>query len=87
MSMGEFICQLLMLYLLAIFARILLSWFPMNPNGVMATITGFVYTITDPPIMPLRRRIPPLRIGSVALDLSAIIVIVAIQILRRIICV
>ena len=31
----------------------------------------FVYSITDPPIKALRRVIPPLRLGSVALDLSS----------------
>ena len=36
-----------------------------------------VYSITDPPIKALRRVIPPLRLGSVALDLSFLIVLIA----------
>ena len=36
-----------------------------------------VYSITDPPIKALRRVIPPLRLGNVALDLSFLIVISA----------
>ena len=36
-----------------------------------------VYSVTDPPIKALRRVIPPLRLGSVALDLSFLIVIIA----------
>ena len=80
------ICLLLYLYLLAIFARIILSWFPLDPNGAMATFAGFLYMITDPVLGPLRRAIPSLRFGSVALDLSPIIVIIGIQILLGAIC-
>ena len=40
-----------------------------------------VYSVTDPPIKALRRVIPPLRIGSVALDLSFIIVMIAAYVL------
>jgi YggT family protein len=35
-----------------------------------------VYSITDPPVMFFRRFIPPLRLGSVALDVSFLIVMV-----------
>ena len=72
------VCWALNIYLVLIFARILLSWFPLDPNGTMATIAGFLFTVTDPVLGPLRRAIPPVRIGMAALDLSPIIVIVAI---------
>lgn len=75
------ICWALNIYLIIIFARILLSWFPLDPNGAMATVAGFLYTVTDPILGPLRRAIPPVRIGAAALDLSPIIVILVISIL------
>lgn len=78
------ICLFLNLYLVAIFARIVLSWFPLDPNGFMATIAGFLFMATDPVLGPLRRAIPGLRIGSVALDLSPIIVIIGISVLTGI---
>ena len=34
------ICTLLQLYLVAIFVRIVLSWFPLDPDGFMATVAG-----------------------------------------------
>ena len=40
-----------------------------------------VFSITDPPIKALRRVIPPLRLGNIALDLSFILVFIAVQIL------
>ena len=78
------ICAFLQLYLIAIFVRIVLSWFPLDPNGFMATVAGFLYMVTDPVLGPLRRAIPGLRLGSVALDLSPIIVIIGISVLMGI---
>jgi YggT family protein len=41
-----------------------------------------VYSITDPPILFVRRFVPPLRLGSVALDTSFLIVLVVVYLLR-----
>lgn len=84
--MAEIICTALLLYLIAVFGRIILSWFPLDPNGFGATLAGFLYMVTDPILGPLRRNIPPVRLGAVALDLSPIIVIFGIGILRSSIC-
>jgi YggT family protein len=53
-----------------VFAR---SW---SPTGVLLIVLEVVYSVTDPPIKALRRVIPPLRIGSIAIDLSFIIVMI-----------
>jgi len=53
-----------------VFAR---SWVP---RGVILVLLEGVYSVTDPPIKALRRVVPPLRLGAVALDLSFLIVIV-----------
>ncbi len=82
----EIICLFLQLYVVAIFVRIVLSWFPLDPNGFMATVAGFLYMLTDPVLAPLRRMLPAVRIGSVALDLSPIVVIIGVQILTGILC-
>ena len=39
-----------------------------------------IYTITDPPLKALRRVIPPLRLGSITLDLSFLVLVVLVQI-------
>ena len=41
-----------------------------TPSGVVLVLVESVYTVTDPPLKLLRRFIPPLRIGQVAIDLS-----------------
>ena len=49
-----------------VFAR---SW---SPKGPVLFVLEIVYTITDPPILFVRRFVPPLRLGAVMLDLSLI---------------
>lgn len=68
--------------MILVFARIILSWFPVNPEGAMATIHGFLHLVTEPVLGPLRRALPPVRLGSAALDLSPIVVLIGIQVLR-----
>ena len=77
------LCLLLTLYLFAIFGRVLLSWFPLNPHGAMATVAGFLYTVTDPVMKPVRRMLPAARFGGMAFDFSPVIVIFGIIILQR----
>ena len=77
------LCPLLQLYVLAIFGRVLLSWFPLDPNGAMATVAGFLYTVTDPVMRPVRRMLPAIRFGGMALDLSPVIVIFGLFLLQR----
>lgn len=45
-----------------------------RPHGAVAALLEIVYSATDPPIRALRRVLPPLRLGSVALDLSFMVV-------------
>ena len=86
MGIRGIVCLLLYLYLFAIFGRVLLSWFPLNPNGPMATVAGFLLSVTDPVMKPVRRMVPPVRLGTTALDLSPVIVIFGVVIVRGIIC-
>ena len=81
----RFICQLLIIYSYIVFARILLSWFPMQPGGVGAQLYSAVYTVTEPVLGPIRRAVPAVRIGAMGLDLSPMIVFFGVQILCSII--
>ena len=80
------LCLLGQLDLVAIFARIILSWFPISPGTALAGIYSFVYSITEPVLGPIRRVIPPLGAGGMGIDLSPIIVFFAITILQGAIC-
>ena len=84
---GNLLCTLANLYLIAIFARIVVSWFPVQPGTSFASVVGFLYTITEPLLGPLRRAIPALRMGGMGLDLSPIIVVLLFQlVVLRIVC-
>ncbi|CAN5722974.1 YggT family protein [soil metagenome] len=80
------VCLLLQLFIYAIFVTIIFSWIPVDPDGVAATIRGFFFTITEPVLGPIRRALPPLRLGGMALDLSPIVVVIGISILQGVIC-
>jgi YggT family protein len=75
------LCALAYLYLIAIFGRIILSWFPIESGTPLATAFGFLYSITEPVLGPLRRVLPPVRMGAMALDLSPIVVIFVMNLL------
>jgi len=63
---------------LAILARILLSWFRVDPyNRVVQTL----YQITEPILAPFRRLIPPIGL----IDISPIVALLVLQILQRIV--
>jgi len=75
------------LYLFVIFVRIVLSWFPIGPDGVMATVQNVTYQLTEPVLGPLRRIIPPVRMGAAAIDLSALVLVLGYSlIIRPLIC-
>ena len=84
--MAELLCSLLQIYLLILFVRVVLSWFPIGPDGAGATFAGFLYVLTDPVLRPLRRILPPLRVGHVGLDLSPIVAVFAIMFVRGLVC-
>jgi YggT family protein len=55
-----------------------------GPSGTaMVRTYGILYDLTEPVLRPVRRLIPPLRIGVAALDLSPIIVFALIFVLQR----
>jgi len=60
----------------AIFIRVLLSWFPIDPRNPLVTL---LYDVTEPILEPLRRVIP--RMGM--FDLSPLVALLLIQLLGR----
>ncbi len=77
----DLICTFLNLYALVVLVRILMSWIRIEPGTSVASIYSVVFNLTEPVLGPLRRAIPPVRLGMAALDLSPIIVFVVIRII------
>jgi len=78
----EIACGAITLFTYLIYARVILSWFPANPNGAFGQIARIIYQATDPVLLPVRRALP--LVGP--LDLSPIVVIIGLSILRSVIC-
>jgi YggT family protein len=76
----------LWLYLLLLIGRLIISWIQAfsrdwHPTGIVLVIAEVMYTATDPPLRLLRRYIPTVRLGTVALDLSFMVLFLVILIL------
>jgi YggT family protein len=56
-----------------------------DPRGAMLIAVESAYTVTDPPLKFLRRHIPPLRIGGIALDLGFLLLIIILSLLLRVV--
>lgn len=80
------LCRLIQAYIIILFARIILSWFPIAPNSGMSTVYGFLYSITEPVLGPIRRLIPPIGMGGMGLDLSPMIVTFGLVFISGAIC-
>ncbi len=80
------ICFALAIYVWVVIARIILEWIPVPGDHPVGQLRRLLAQVTDPILLPLRRAIPPLRTGSVALDLSPIVLILGLQIVQAVIC-
>ncbi|MEV2274893.1 YggT family protein [Nocardiopsis sp. NPDC049922] len=79
----------LQIFLFVLIARVVLemvqsfsrTW---RPTGFVLVLAEVVYTITDPPLRFLRRFIKPVRLGSIALDLSVLVLFIAVALLMNV---
>ena len=74
---------LIQIYIIILIARLLISWFPHPPDWARPIYT-FLFVMTEPLLRLVRPLVPPIRMGAAALDLSPIIIFVALQILAGI---
>ena len=80
---------LLSIYLLVLIGRMIVSWIQAfarewRPTGVVLVIAETMFTLTDPPLKFLRRYIPTVRLGTVALDLSFMVLFIVVLILLQV---
>ena len=79
---------LIWFYLLLLIIRMIFSWIQAfsrdwHPKGPVLVVAEGVFTATDPPLRFLRRYIPSLRLGTVALDLSFMVLFLVILVLLQ----
>ncbi len=70
-----FLARLIDLYSFVVLVAVILSWVPLDRRNPLVTIT---HGLTEPVLAPIRRALPPMG----GLDLSPMVLLVALQILK-----
>ena len=76
------VCELLTVYLLVLFARAVLSWFPIRPDSGLVTVIRVLDRIINPLLQPIRRVVPPMGM----LDMSYLVLVIAVLVIKSILC-
>jgi YggT family protein len=85
-DVADYVAALFLVYIILILIRVLISWIPRMPyNPALRAVLDFVTDTTDPYLNLFRRIIPPIGGGGFGLDLSPMIGIIVLVILRGIV--
>ena len=79
--MLELVATLVEIYFYAVLAWVILSWIRVSSTHPLGKVQLFLDRIIYPVILPIRRVIPPIRLGGGALDLSPIVLLIGLRIL------
>ncbi len=79
---NSLLCNLLLIYMVVLFGRAILSWFPIEPGSIWASIGNVLIQLTEPLLAPLRRVIPAMGM----FDVSFLVLFLGIQIIRSVLC-
>jgi YggT family protein len=85
----EVLTYVLTIYLVILVGRMIFGWIQVfsrdwRPTGIVLVLAEAIFTVTDPPLKFLRRFIPPLRLGMVAMDLSFMVLFIVVLILLEV---
>jgi len=84
-NLGGVLILILQVYFYAVLAWVILSWIPTSSDHPLGRVNVFLDRIIYPVILPLRRIIPPLRIGGGMLDLSPIVLLIGLRLLMSLV--
>jgi YggT family protein len=85
-DVADYVSALFIVYIILIFARVLMSWIPRIPrSATLRPVLDFVTDTTDPYLNLFRRILPPVGAGGMAIDLSPMIGIVVLFIAQALI--
>ncbi len=80
-AIADYVNALFLVYLILIFARILLSWIPRIPYNIyLRAVIDFIHQVTDPYLNLFRRIMGPIGAGGLAIDLSPILAVIVLLI-------
>ncbi len=85
MDIGGILILILQVYFYAVLGWVILSWIPTSSDHPLGRVNVFLDRIIYPVILPLRRVIPPLRLGGGMLDLSPIVLLIGLRLLMSLV--
>ena len=74
---GNFLYVIGQIYVLILFLRAVLSWFPYRSDSPLNGVRQVIFTLTEPVLAPFRRIIPP--VGMI--DLSFLVAFIVVEII------
>ncbi len=89
-GLGLILYTVLQLFIVTLIARLVLDYVQMfarnwQPKGIALVFAEFVFTVTEKPLAFVRQFVPPLRVGSISIDLAFILLFFGVQLLMRIV--
>lgn len=87
-AVGVLLGLVLLVFELALVARMVLDWVGvLAPGGGRWSIPArrMAHAVTEPVLAPVRRVLPPVRLGSVSIDLAFTVVFVLVLVLRTVV--
>lgn len=82
--------NILYLYMLILLARVVIDWIfffsrDLRPKGPFLVVVNLIYALTDKPMRFFSRMVPPVRLGTIALDLGVLLLFFVIYLAQVII--
>jgi YggT family protein len=85
-DVADYVSALFLVYIILIFLNILSSWVPRMPyNRALRATLDFIKETTDPYLNFFRRFLPPIGSGGFALDLSPVLGVILLFVVRAIV--
>lgn len=86
---GQVIYLLLLFFLLVLLIRLVMTFVLQfgrrwRPSRGAAASLEVVWSVTDPPLHALRRMIPPLRVGTVSVDIAFMLLLLMLYLLMKV---
>jgi YggT family protein len=85
-EIADYVNAVFIVYLILIFANILLSWIPRIPYNVyLRAVLDFITEVTNPYLNIFRRFLRPIGAGGMALDLSPIVAVIVLFVVQALV--
>jgi YggT family protein len=90
LSISSWLAVIVQIFIYALLGRLIFDYIQMfsrtwRPRGPILYLVEAIYTVTDKPLKLVGRFVPPLRLGSVSLDMSFIVLFFVAKILLGVI--